>query len=57
MCLAALAGCHDDHTPAIELAVGHDGQSLDVGLPTGRTGDMEQDRPRVVGSQLLFDLR
>src|ERR1700719_2796750 len=42
--------------PAIVLAVDHDRQALDLGLPAGRGAEMINDRTRAVLLQFLVDL-
>ena len=46
---------HIFHAPAIVLAVDHDGQPLQLGLPAGRGAEMIDDRPRPVLLQFLVD--
>src|ERR1700738_417588 len=46
---------HVFHAPAIVLAVDHDGQPLQLGLPAGRGAEMIDDWPRPVLLQFLVD--
>src|SRR6266404_1172846 len=43
------------HAPAVEDAVDHDGQSLDVGLPAGSLAGIKYDGAGAVIGQLAFD--
>src|SRR6516164_7147902 len=43
------------HAPAVEDAVDHDGQPLDVGLPAGSLAGIKDDGPGADLGQLAFD--
>src|SRR5207253_1599477 len=44
------------HAPAVEQAVDHDRQSLELRLPAGRKAIVEKDRPRTILLQLPVDV-
>ena len=44
------------HAPAVEGAIGHDGQSLDAWLPAGRLSCVIDDWPRPIHLQFFVDL-